>query len=182
MDRPRVARKNLICWISVLHQCIRLHFGAAFAPSHHGYQRAGDLVSGKASIGLSGSSVFACAGKTVPPSLLPSRRPRRVPSGMFRLFSNSVQPTAVGLIGLLDRRCRHLIGCDDLEVALLGQDSPSDACQFVGKRDRQHVRVQPFGRCLDPRLETVPFPALGLAEHDPGGLDKQGSEVTITAL
>ena len=47
-----------------MHQCIRPLIGA-FAPGHHGYQRACGLVTGKASIG-----VFACAGKTEPPSRL----------------------------------------------------------------------------------------------------------------
>src|SRR2546430_17243633 len=40
------------------------------APSHHGYQRACDLISGQASNGPFGSPVFACAGKTDPPSRL----------------------------------------------------------------------------------------------------------------
>jgi hypothetical protein len=40
------------------------------APSHHGYQRACDLISGQASTGPSGSPVFACAGKTDPPCRL----------------------------------------------------------------------------------------------------------------
>jgi hypothetical protein len=41
-----------------------------FAPDHHGYQRACDLINGQASIRPFGSPVFACAGKTEPPSLL----------------------------------------------------------------------------------------------------------------
>src|ERR1700682_1192210 len=41
-----------------------------FAPDHHGYQRACDLINGQASTGPCGSPVFACAGKTDPPSLL----------------------------------------------------------------------------------------------------------------
>src|SRR6516165_11348543 len=49
---------------AVLHQCIRLPIGAC-APSHHGYQRACNLMSGQASDGPLGSPVFACAGKTV---------------------------------------------------------------------------------------------------------------------
>src|ERR1035437_8474400 len=53
---------------AVLHQCIRPLIGACCAPGHHGYQRACDLISGKASSGPFGSSVFACAGKTEPPS------------------------------------------------------------------------------------------------------------------
>src|SRR6476660_6675687 len=40
------------------------------APGHHGYQRACDLISGQASNGPFGSPVFACAGKTDPPSRL----------------------------------------------------------------------------------------------------------------
>src|SRR5665811_1669558 len=53
---------------AVLHQCIRPLIGACCAPGHHGYQHACDLISGKASSGPFGSSVFACAGKTEPPS------------------------------------------------------------------------------------------------------------------
>src|SRR5437868_5143237 len=40
------------------------------APGHHGYQRACELITGKASSGQFGSPVFACAGKTEPPSRL----------------------------------------------------------------------------------------------------------------
>src|SRR5436190_23997318 len=54
---------------AVLHQCIRRLIGA-FAPGHYGYQRGCDLISGQASIGPSGSPVFARAGKTEPPSRL----------------------------------------------------------------------------------------------------------------
>src|SRR6266700_5181590 len=43
---------------------------SCFAPGHHGYQRACVLISGQASSGPFGSPVFACAGKTDPPSLL----------------------------------------------------------------------------------------------------------------
>jgi hypothetical protein len=34
---------------AVLHQCIRPLIGACGAPGHHGYQRACDLITGKAS-------------------------------------------------------------------------------------------------------------------------------------
>src|SRR6266436_3067744 len=43
---------------------------SCFVPDHHGYQRACDLINGQASIGPSGSPVFACARKTEPPSRL----------------------------------------------------------------------------------------------------------------
>ena len=42
----------------------------AFAPGHHGYQRACVLVTGQASIGPFGSPVFARARKTDPPFCL----------------------------------------------------------------------------------------------------------------
>jgi hypothetical protein len=42
----------------------------SLAPGRHGYQRAGELITGKASTGLFGSPVFACAGKTEPPCRL----------------------------------------------------------------------------------------------------------------
>src|SRR4029077_4222202 len=57
-------------WGAVLHQFIRPLIGACCAPGHHGYQRACVLISGQASIGPFGSPVFACAGKTEPPSRL----------------------------------------------------------------------------------------------------------------
>ena len=43
---------------------------SCFAPDHHGYQRACGLIIGQTSNGPVGSPVFACAGKTDPPSLL----------------------------------------------------------------------------------------------------------------
>src|ERR1700731_4841215 len=58
-----------------LHQCIRPLIGA-FAPGHHGYQRACVLISGQASIGPFGSPVFAYAGKTELHLVSSSRRPR----------------------------------------------------------------------------------------------------------
>jgi hypothetical protein len=62
-----VQEGSSILGAAVLHQCIRLLIGACGAPSHHGYQRACDLISGPASNGPLGSPVFACAGKTDPP-------------------------------------------------------------------------------------------------------------------
>ena len=65
----RCKRFSSSCRFAVLHQCIRPLIGA-FAPGHHGYQRACVLINGQASTGPCGSPVFACAGKTDPPSLL----------------------------------------------------------------------------------------------------------------
>src|SRR5437764_13417809 len=68
MVRPRVARGFVNLADAVLHQCIRPLIRACCAPGHHGYQRAFELISGQASKGPFGSPVFACAGKTDPPS------------------------------------------------------------------------------------------------------------------
>src|SRR5258705_4028491 len=68
MVGPRVARGFVNLADAVLHQCIRPLIGACCAPGHHGYQRAFELISGQASKGPFGSPVFACAGKTDPPS------------------------------------------------------------------------------------------------------------------
>jgi hypothetical protein len=68
MVQPRVARGFVNLADAVLHQCIRPLIGAWCAPGHHGYQRAFGLISGQASNGPFGSPVFACAGKTDPPS------------------------------------------------------------------------------------------------------------------
>src|ERR1700676_2799191 len=68
MVRPCVASGFVNLADAVLHQCIRPLIGAWCAPGHHGYQRAFELISGQASNGPFGSPVFACAGKTDPPS------------------------------------------------------------------------------------------------------------------
>jgi hypothetical protein len=71
MVRPCVARGvGSICWLAVLHQCIRPLIGACCAPGHHGNQRARVLISCQTSSGPFGSPGFACAVKTGPPSRL----------------------------------------------------------------------------------------------------------------
>src|SRR5262245_28525010 len=61
---------------------------------------------------------------------------------------------------------------------------PGDASEFVGERNRQHVVVQPFFSCLDPRLEAIALPLLGpdLDQHDPGRLNEQRAWIPIAAL
>src|SRR5262245_65072541 len=78
MVRPCDARGFVDLVDAVLHYCIRPLIGAS-APGHHGYQRACDLILGKASNGLVGSPVFARARKTDHAIVVSSsRRPRRV--------------------------------------------------------------------------------------------------------
>src|SRR3989440_6038503 len=89
MVRPRVARGFVNLADAVLHQCIRPLIGACCAPGHHGYQRAFELISGQASNGPFGSPVFACAGKTDPPSLSHSLADL---GGSGRMVTSSVTP------------------------------------------------------------------------------------------
>src|SRR3984893_16874844 len=70
MVRPRVARGFVDLVVSGLASMYPVSSWSCFAPDHHGYQRACVLISGQASTGPFGSPVFACAGKTDPPSLL----------------------------------------------------------------------------------------------------------------
>src|SRR5260370_13262681 len=89
MVRPCVARGFVNLADAVLHQCIRPLIGACGAPGHHGYQRAFELISGQASNGPFGSPVFACAGKTDPPS---SSYPLADLGGEGVLVTSSIAP------------------------------------------------------------------------------------------
>ena len=66
----RCKRFSSIWWLSGLASMYPVSSWSCFAPDHHGYQRACVLISRQASTGPFGSPVFACAGKTDPPSLL----------------------------------------------------------------------------------------------------------------
>src|ERR1700693_6608828 len=70
MVRPCVASGFAELAVSGLASMYPVSDWSYFAPDHHGYQRACVLVNGQASIGPFGSPVFACAGKTEPPSRL----------------------------------------------------------------------------------------------------------------
>src|SRR5262249_29970520 len=69
---------------------------------------------------------------------------------------------------------RRLIGPDALEGAPVVQNRPGDAGELVGKRNRQHVVVQPLFRRLDPGLEPIAVPLLWpeLDQYDPGRLNE----------
>src|SRR5215470_13656488 len=158
MVRPRVARGFVNLADAVLHQCIRPPIGACCAPGHHGYQRAFELISGQASKGPFGSPVFACAGKTDPPSRLILSQ---TSAGKVSITSSSAPCFALFLCSCLrsSRPGRRLSRPDTLEEAPLVEHRPGDAGELVGKRNRQHVMVQSFRR-LDPRLEPVALPVL----------------------
>src|SRR5215470_13188345 len=69
-----------------------------------------------------------------------------------------------------------------LEIPVIGKYAPGDACQLVGERDGEHVVVQPLPGRLEPRLEPMALPALGLDQHDPRRLDEQDAQIAIAAL
>jgi hypothetical protein len=87
-----------------------------------------------------------------------------------------------GRRGVRSRRFGRCL--DALEDSAFVQNGPSDSSEFVGKRNREHVAMQPFLGCLDPRFEPIALPLLWpeLNQHNPGGLYKQCAQVAIAAL
>jgi len=77
MVRPCVARRFGELAVRVLHQCIRPLVGGG-APGHHGYQRAGNLISGSASTGHLGHQFLPAPGRPNLHLFSSSRRPRQV--------------------------------------------------------------------------------------------------------
>src|SRR6266702_8671986 len=76
-------------------------------------------------------------------------------------------------------------GCCDLprlETPATSKNAPGDARQLVGERDGEHVVVQPLLGRLEPGLEPVALPALGLDQYDPRRLDEQDAQVAIATL
>src|SRR5215472_16694006 len=91
----------------------------------------------------------------------------------------SVAPSCADRSSRLGGRLNNL---SRREATAMGENAPCDACQLVGKRDRQHVAVQPpLGR-LDPGFEPVALPVLRPDQDDPGGLNEEGAQVAIAAL
>ena len=131
MVRPCVARDFVDLVVSGLASMYPAFDWSSWAPGHHGYQRACDLISGQASTGPFGSPVFACAGKTEPPS---------------RLILS--QTSAGKACRVTSWRAPHLarfpcsIDGRRLEAPTPRQNAPGDASQLVGERNPQHVAVQ----------------------------------------
>src|ERR1700720_1486533 len=111
----------------------------SLAPGRHGYQRACELISGKGSSGPFGSPVFACAGKTEPPSRF--------------ILSQTSAGNSTSL------RCSRGLKLARFKGAAASQNTPCDAREFVGERDGKDVTVQSLPGCFDPVLESMPFPA-----------------------
>src|SRR6267142_4063320 len=126
--------------------------------------------------------MFACAGKTEPPSRLilsqtsAGKSHHLATSSRAPHFPGSV---AVGVEWESSGLVRCLIHLPRLEGPATGQDAPGDAREFVGKGYRQHVVMQPLPGRLDPGLEPVALPDLRLDQHDPRRLHEQNPQVTI---
>src|ERR1022692_1196477 len=140
-------------------------------------QRACDLISGKASSGPFGSSVFASAGKTEPPSrlILSQTSAGKVYRSGYVIVGSSLCALAA-FLGVESRssswgRSGSIRPC--LEVPAMSQNAPSDGGPFVGERNREHVGVQPLLGRLDPGFEPVALPALWLDQHNPRRLHEQ---------
>ena len=87
-----------------------------------------------------GSPVFACAGKTEPPSLLILSQTSAGKS--YRFAYVIAGSSSFGVHLALDDQaawacCVSIRPC--LEVPAVGQNAPGNAGELVGKRDRQHV-------------------------------------------
>src|SRR5215469_7067682 len=158
---------------AVSHQCIRPLGGArcsgpswksARLRSHYRTDLSGPF----------GSPVLARAGKTDPPSLfILSQTSAGNPVASAWAASCAERSSRQG--GRLGNHGRR-------EAAAMGENAPSDACQLVGKRDRQYIAVQPpLGR-LDPGFEPVALPVLRPDQDNPGGLNEQNAQVAIAAL
>ena len=129
----------------VSHQCIRPRIGAD-APGHHGNPRTPELITGHASKGYLGSSVLGCAGKTIRPSTLFSRKTSAGRSGYIGSLLGCER-----LIGDCRRPpLRYLIHRSDLKVTTAMENAPGDAGDFVGERNRQLKAIEPPGCSLNP--------------------------------
>src|SRR6266516_802623 len=72
-----------------------------------------------------------------------------------------------------------LVGHPRLETPAPCKNAPRDAGELVGERDGEHVVVQPLLGRLEPGLEPVALPALGLDQYDPRRLDGQDAQVAL---
>src|SRR5665811_2584396 len=94
------------------------------------------LISGKASSGPFGSPVFACAGKTKPPSrlILSQTAAGKVYRSGYVIAGSSLCALAA-FLGVESRSRRLGGGLTDFpyfEVPAMSQNAPSDAGQLVG--------------------------------------------------
>src|SRR5262245_11526910 len=156
MVRPCVARGFLELASAVLHQCIRPLIGA--------------LLPAIMDISARATSV---ADRPQWANWVTSARTRREDR-------SSISSHPLADLGGLEAWV-HVIACSlggyqdsrRFEVAVIGKYAPGDARQLVGERNGEHVVVQPLPGRLEPGLEPMALPALGLDQHDPRRLDEQ---------
>src|SRR5712664_940604 len=123
-----------------------------------------------------GSPVFACAGKTDPPSLLILSQ-TSAGKGVWGHHVIACPFNALRSVGL-----GGLAKFARLEGASMRKNAPGDPGQFIGQRNCEDVAVQPlFGR-FNPGPEPVALPALRLDQHHPRRLHKQYPQVAVAPL
>jgi len=128
---------------AVLHECIRLLIGVG-APSHHGFQRTCDPISGQASRGPFGSPVFACAGKTDPP------------------FAHHTAIIVGGVVGTHDEICRlFLLNHEKRPPGPLWElDEPIAQQRNPGSREEEQPDPPDLERVRIARLHDQEMPAI----------------------
>ena len=160
MVRPCVARGSSIWWVSGLASMYPFSNWSCFAPDHHGYQRACDLINGQASTGHLGHQCSHAPGRPNLHLVSSSRRPRletvdRVTSSLApdiaQFLCSSQGPILRPGPQNLDRLARRG-----------GQGRPSRlACGWLRRarlrpdRAEHGVRIKRVGRCLHRRSSSV---------------------------
>src|SRR5262249_48182167 len=113
--------------------------------------------------------MFLCSCLAAVPSSRPARADAScagaVKAGRRSGLATSLVHRGHALTGPSTARGLSWSGCDLIHVdALKGassvKNSPGDAGELVGERDRQHIVVQSLLGCLDPRPEPIPLPLL----------------------
>src|SRR6516162_2934813 len=95
-------------------------------------------------------------------------------------FSSSRRPRQVGCFEA-SRRSGDLNPAR-LERSTMRKHAPGNAGELVGERDGEDAVMQPLLGRLEPRLEAVALPALGLDQHNPCGLHEQDTQVATAAF
>src|ERR1700730_5869763 len=178
MVRPCVARGFRRAIVSGLASMYPVSDWSCFAPDHHGYQRACDLIVGQTSMGQLGHQCSHAPGRPILHLFLSSRRPRRV-TGIGSGITSS----------LFLSMCRRLGELSDgsgefarFEGASMCKNAPGDPCQLLCQSNCEHGAVQLLCGGVNPGLEPVALPAIRLDQHHPCCLHEKDAQVAIAAL
>ena len=67
-------------------------------------------------------------------------------------------------------------------AAFAVQHAPGDARELVGQRGRQHIPVQPRGRCHQPAAEACLVPVVWALQKSLRAAHEQGAQVAVATL